>query len=122
MPFLLHALVSLGVGFVFMSLGLHLIALEPEGLARTCSGWTRGLPAFPLKLLGLAATLAGLVVIMPGIVPVPAGLLQGAGIAMALIMAVPAIRHLRHREPRRLAANLLLATLAQLAVGNGVLG
>ena len=113
----LHVLACLGLGFVFTSLGPQLIALEREALAGVCGGWVADLPPFGLKLLGLAAAYAGAAVVLPGLATVPAALPRAGGAAMVLVMAVPAIQHLRRREPLRLAANLVLALVAQAATG-----
>ncbi|MFH8682125.1 DoxX family protein [Streptomyces lydicus] len=96
----------------FLAAGAMKLSQPKEKLAASGMGWTEGVSAGTVKLIGALEVLAALGLVLPaalGIAPVLAPL---AALGLVLVMLGAVVVHARRGEAQMIAVNLVLLALA----------
>ncbi|MGW3014301.1 DoxX family protein [Streptomyces sp. NPDC001219] len=96
----------------FSAAGAMKLSQPKQKLAASGMGWTEGVSAGTVKLIGGVEVLAALGLVLPpalGIAPVLAPL---AALGLALVMLGAMVVHARRSEAQMIAVNLVLLALA----------
>jgi len=99
---------------VFLTAGLKKL-LQPKEKLETKMGWVNDFDARSVKTIGLLEVLAGLVLIVPGLLQIAPLLTTWAAFGLVVLMIGAAVTHARRKEPRMIVPTLILATLAAVA-------
>ncbi|MDT0461255.1 DoxX family protein [Streptomyces sp. DSM 41527] len=97
---------------LFLAAGAMKLSQPKQKLAASGMGWTEGVSAGTVKLIGSVEVLAALGLVLPpalGIAPVPAPL---AALGLVLVMLGATVVHARRGEAQMIAVNLVLLALA----------
>ncbi|AOP49057.1 DoxX family protein [Streptomyces lydicus] len=96
----------------FLAAGAMKLSQPKQKLAASGMGWTEGVSAGTVKLIGALEVLAALGLVLPaalGIAPVLAPL---AALGLVLVMLGAVVVHARRGEAQMIAVNLVLLALA----------
>ncbi|AOP50900.1 DoxX family protein [Streptomyces lydicus] len=96
----------------FLAAGAMKLSQSKQKLAASGMGWTEGVSAGTVKLIGALEVLAALGLVLPpalGIAPVLAPL---AALGLVLVMLGAVVVHARRGEAQMIAVNLVLLALA----------
>ncbi|MEU9126204.1 DoxX family protein [Streptomyces sp. NPDC048506] len=96
----------------FLAAGAMKLSQPKEKLAASGMGWTEGVSAGTVKLIGSLEVLAAVGLVLPpalGIAPVLAPL---ASLGLALVMLGAMVVHARRSETQMIAVNLVMFALA----------
>lgn len=99
---------------IFLIAGIKKVIQPKEKLAIKM-GWVDDFDARSVKTIGLLEVLAGLGLIVPGVVQVAPLLTAWAAIGLVVLMIGAAVTHARRKEPLMIVRTLILATLAAVS-------
>lgn len=98
----------------FLAAGsMKLLQPKPK-LAESGMGWVNDFPAEPVKAIGALEVLAGVGLILPGVLGIAPILVPLAALGLVLLMAGAAITHLRRAETQMVVINVALLVPAAL--------
>ncbi|MGW1892373.1 DoxX family protein [Streptomyces sp. NPDC002004] len=101
-----------GLAVAFLAAGTMKLSQPKQKLAASGMGWTEGVSAGTVKLIGMLEVLAAIGLILPpalGIAPVLAPL---ASLGLTLVMLGAMVVHARRSEAQMVTVNLVLFALA----------
>ena len=99
---------------IFLTAGLKKL-IQPKEKLETKMGWVNDFAPGSVKAIGLLEILAGLGLIVPGVLQIAPLLTTWAAIGLVVLMIGAAVTHARRKEPRMIVPTLILATLAAVA-------
>ncbi|HET9138316.1 DoxX family protein [Actinophytocola sp.] len=97
---------------VFLATGLVKLVRPKEKLAASGMGWTEDVSAGQVKAIGALEVLAGLGLVLPGLLGVAPVLVPLAALGLVLLMVGAVIVHGRRGEQQMIATNVALLILA----------
>jgi len=86
-------------------------ATQPQEKLAASMPWVNDFPAWGVKLIGMAELLGAIGLIVPYLTGIAPVLTPMAAMALALIMVLAAVYHLRKKEYRPIGFNLVLLVL-----------
>ena len=96
---------------IFLIAGLKKL-LQPKEKLETKMGWVNDFDARSVKTIGLLEILAGLGLILPGVLQTAPQVTVSAAIGLVVLMIGAAVTHTRRKEPLMIVPTLILAILA----------
>ena len=96
---------------IFLTAGLKKL-VQPKEKLETKMGWVNDFAPGSVKAIGLLEILAGLGLIVPGVLRIAPQLTVWAAIGLVVLMIGAAVTHTRRKEPLMIVPTLILATLA----------
>lgn len=99
---------------IFLIAGIKKV-IQPKAKLAIKMGWVDDFDARSVKTIGLLEILAGLGLIVPGVVQVAPLLTAWAAIGLVVLMIGAAVTHARRKERLMIVPTLILATLAAVS-------
>jgi len=109
-------LLQLVLAFVFASAGMFKIALPPQELARRLGSWVEHRSSMSIKAIGLVEVIAGIGILLPGTMSIPAAFMIVPASTMIVTMVCALWVHARNHEPFRMFASLVVASAATVVM------
>ncbi|MCF3175647.1 DoxX family protein [Streptomyces sioyaensis] len=100
------------LALAFLGAGMMKLAQPKQKLAASGMGWTEGVGAGTVKLIGALEVLAALGLTLPAVLGLAPALVPLAALGLALVMAGAVVVHARRSEVQMIAVNVVLLALA----------
>ncbi|MFH8678913.1 DoxX family protein [Streptomyces lydicus] len=96
----------------FLAAGAMKLSQPKQKLAASGMGWTEGVSAGTVKLIGALEVLAALGLVLPAALGIAPVLVPLAALGLVLVMLGAVVVHARRGEAQMIAVNLVLLALA----------
>ncbi|MEV5481446.1 MULTISPECIES: DoxX family protein [Streptomyces] len=96
----------------FLGAGMMKLAQPKQKLAASGMGWTEGVSAGTVKLIGALEVLAAIGLSLPAVLGIAPALVPLAALGLALVMVGAVVVHARRGEVQMIAVNVVLLALA----------
>jgi uncharacterized membrane protein YphA (DoxX/SURF4 family) len=96
----------------FLAAGAMKLSQPKQKLAASGMGWTEGVSAGAVKLIGALEVLGAIGLVLPAVLGLAPALVPLAALGLVLVMAGAVVVHARRGEAQLIAVNVMLLALA----------